>query len=641
MKKRQSKKQNTLQLSPLKKRTFTLIVLTIPFVVVVLFETGLRLVNYGGDTTLFVSTPNENSPYLGLNKNAGRRFFYRDTTFLPSPRKDLFLKKKPENGYRIFVLGGSTAAGFPYGNNLTFSRILHRRLVHTFPKKHIEVVNCAFTAINTYTLLDYTDEILAQQPDLLLVYAGHNEYYGALGVSSMESLGRQRWFVKSYLQLQRFKLFLWLRNSINAVRSALFSERKKETWDPTRTVMSRIVKDKTIPYRSSVYKKGLKQFQSNMQDIVDKAEKAGVPVILSELVSNIRDHEPFVSVETENYPAAINEYKKAQQAEQYQNFQQAKKLYYNAKDYDALRFRASEDFNAMLHELASENNIPIVPMKNYFEQASPHELFGENLIWEHLHPKSHGYFLMADAFFETIREHDYVVSDWSQVDYMPGRYYEQNWGLTKLDSVHAELSIQQLKESWPFVPGGTPNRFMTRFEPESIEEQIVYNILSRGESTLEQGHIQLASMYEKNEQYVKALREYKALIYTVPTLDVFYQPMIRLLLQMQEYRLALQILHEALWYQDTAFVYKWIGQIYLILNETERGIQFLKEALERDPEDAQSMYNLTRAYYNQGRINAGDHYLKQLRTMIEDTKEFQDLLKFRQTLLTEKQSNQN
>ena len=78
---------------------------------------------------------------------------------------NLFLKEKPANGYRIFVLGGSTTAGFPYGNNLDFARILNRRLSDQFPEKKIEIINCAMTAVNTYTVLDLMDEILEQQPD--------------------------------------------------------------------------------------------------------------------------------------------------------------------------------------------------------------------------------------------------------------------------------------------------------------------------------------------------------------------------------------------------------------------------------------------------------------------------------------------
>ncbi len=628
--KKQSPKKE-LDLSPAKKRIFTIILLAIPIVVLALFEIGLRLGNYGGDTRLFVSKPNESSPYLGLNENVGSRYFHRDS-FLPTPRKDLFLKKKPENGYRIFVLGGSTTAGFPYGNNLTFPRILHRRLANAFPEKHIEVVNCAFTAINSYTLLDFMDEILKQQPDLLLVYAGHNEYYGALGAASMESVGRQRWFVKVYLQLQHLKMFLWLRNSITDVRAALFARDVER--DPTRTIMSRIVKNKSIPFGSKLYKKGLNQFRGNMQEIINKADKAGVPIVLSQVVSNIRDHEPFISVTTPESPSAKNVYNQAQTLEREGEFEQAKTLYYNAKDYDALRFRASEDLNIILNKLAETNELPLVPMQHYFEANSPHGLVGNNLMWEHLHPKRSGYFLMAEAFFNVIRGKN-LIGDWSEVKTQPSQFYEQTWGFSKLDSVYADLAILQLKGSWPFVPEGTPNRFMLQFEPKTVEEQIVYNILSKAELTLEQGHLQLAGMYEKNGDYAKAIQEYKALIYTVPTLDLFYQPMIQLLLKLDQHKFALQVLYDALHFQDSAFVYKWIGQIYLALDDTKRGIRYLDEAIKRDPDDPQTIYNITRAYYAIGAFKNGDAYMVQLRRMINGTEELQNLVEFREVMWDE------
>ncbi|MBN1479264.1 hypothetical protein JXA70_03220 [candidate division KSB1 bacterium] len=617
------------ELSPARKRLYTLITLLIPVLFFLFLEIGLRIANYGGDTRLFVPTPSVNSPYFGLNQNVGRRYFYRDE-FTPTPRKDLFLQQKPENGYRIFVLGGSTTAGFPYGNNLTFPRILQRRLIDLFPEKHIEVVNCAFTAINTYTLLDYMDEVLQQQPDLILVYAGHNEYYGALGVASMESVGRSRWLVKTYLNLQHLKIFLWVRNSFHGLRAALSPGAASLPQDPTRTIMARIVRDKKIPYGSRLYQSGLDQFRGNMQDIIKKANKADVPIILSELVSNVRDHRPFVSIKTDDFPPALSEYEAGRNADAQADFAAAKDFYYRAKDYDALRFRASEDMNSIIHELAEMYETQVVPMKKFFEAASPNGLIGENVMWEHLHPKSNGYFLMADAFFETIRANGFIVSDWSTVKYPPADYYEQNWGLTKLDSVHAELSILQLKGGWPFMQDGTPNLFMTHFKPQSAEEQIVFDVIALGEGTLEQGHLKLAAEYEKNREYVKAFHEYKALIYTVPTLDLFYEPMIQLLINMREYHLALRVLFEALRYQDTAFVYKWIGQIYLVLDETERGIRFLQQALKREPNDDQVVYNITRAYYAIGRFQEGDALLKKLQPRIGATREFQELIEFRQ-----------
>ena len=161
----------------------------LPVVIIVLLEIGLRVFQYGGNSALFVSAPDELANYKMCNWDVARRYFFMQST-IPNPSKDLFLKKKPENGYRIFVLGGSTAAGYPYGDNVMFSRILYYRLSDAFPDKLIEVVNTAMSAINSYALLDFMDDILANKPDAILIYAGHNEFYGALGVASMESLLR-------------------------------------------------------------------------------------------------------------------------------------------------------------------------------------------------------------------------------------------------------------------------------------------------------------------------------------------------------------------------------------------------------------------------------------------------------------------
>lgn len=623
------------QLSPAKKRLFTIIAISIPIVFILILEISLRLINYGDDTTLFVSTPSEQSEFFGINRDVCKRYFYKDE-FVPSPRKDLFLKQKPENSYRIFVLGGSSAAGFPYGNNLTFSRVLQRRLMDIFPDKRIEVVNCAFTAINTYTLLDFMDEILAQEPDLLLMYAGHNEFYGALGVSSMESLGQSRWFVKAYLKLQRFKIFIWMRDTINSIRQSMSNSADNSYVDPTRTVMARIVKDKKIPYGSALYRKGIAQFRGNVDDIIKKANKAGVPIILSEVVSNVRDHKPFVSVQTEDFPPALSEYNKAQTAVAAGDFTSAKKLYTTAKDLDALRFRASEDVNNVVHDLAKKYSLPVVPMKSYFEGASPHGLIGENLMWEHLHPKSNGYFLMADAFFNTIREKQFIVNDWSQIKYPPSDFYEENWGFSTLDSVYADLGIRQLKGSWPFVQDGSPNVFMTQFKPSSVEEQIAYEIIVNGKVTLEQGHIKLAEDYEKAGDFGKAFKERMALIYTVPTLQLFYEPLVEMLVRIREYDLLIKVLQDGLHFQDTAFLYKWIGQSYLALGDAQNGIIYLEEAIKRESKDLQSVYNITRAYYNVGRVGDGDKRLDELRKVIGSTAEFQQLVEFRNKLVQNK-----
>ncbi len=591
-------KKSTPPISEEKKRLFYLFALLIPLLFFALLEIGLRIFDYGGNTDLFVSAPTEDSQYYGINRNIGRRYFFMQFT-PPLPRKDLFLKEKPANGYRIFVLGGSTTAGYPYGNNGMFTRILHRRLSDTFPDRHIEVINTAMSAVNTYTLWDYMDEILAQKPDALLIYAGHNEFYGALGVASVESLGKYPGIVKTYLKLQRYKIFVLLRDIIGNIKKWLGTGFAPEQGtNPTATMMERIVREQTIPFGSSLYEAGKKQFRQNLRDIIKKAREAGLPVVVSELVSNIRDQQPFISVEADTFPPAREIFHAARTLEKSGQYQAARKAYYRAKDLDALRFRATEEFNAIIHEVAAAFDIPVVPMTSRFEAASPHGLIGNNLMHEHLHPKIDGYFLMADAFYNTMRQASLISPHWEPRYIKPAAYYRENWGFTELDSVYAALSILQLKGGWPFKNNHGQNLALYHYKPKTKVDSVALDILKTGRITLEKGHMELANYYGRRGEPERAFAEYKALIYTVPTEDLFYENAAKALIEMQQYERALPILNEAIKYnENNFFAHKWIGQILLIQGQYEQGIPYLEKARTLKPADSQLLYNLSRAYF--------------------------------------------
>jgi hypothetical protein len=160
---------------PRRKRLFTALALAIPIIFFLFLEIVLRLLGYGGNLDLFIPAPSDFADYYMCNLDVGRRYFSMQNR-VPEPPNDMFLKNKPENGYRIFALGGSTTAGFPYPNSITWPRILEARLADVFPKKHIEMINTAMTAVNTYTVLDFVDEIISKEPDAVLIYSGHNEF---------------------------------------------------------------------------------------------------------------------------------------------------------------------------------------------------------------------------------------------------------------------------------------------------------------------------------------------------------------------------------------------------------------------------------------------------------------------------------
>jgi lysophospholipase L1-like esterase len=610
--------QERPNISSFKRRVFWIATILLPFVVLGTLEGGLRIFHYGGTIPLFVSIPDESSQYYGINLDIAKRYFTK-LSDVPTPRKDLFLKEKPRNGYRIFVLGESSAAGFPYGNNITFSRILNRRLSDAFPEKHIEVVNTGLTAINTYTELDFMDEILAQKPDAILIYTGHNEYYGALGVGSMESVGKYRWIVNASLNLQNFRTYQLVRNSISTLVQE-FSGKSSiaEAGDPSATLMERIVKKKIIPFGSENYNLGTHQFKENLNEIIRKARSAGVKVLVSELVSNIRDNEPFESVEGSNYPSAIQVYEAARRDELQGKYEEAKQKFNLAKDLDALRFRAPEEFNTIIRTVAAEYQIPVVPLVTYFESHSPHGIIGARLLHEHVHPNVDGYFLMADAFFETLRKENFIETPWHNNLIKPSEYYHARWGMTSLDSVYASDIILRLKSRWPFSKEQRPELTLALFNPLTKIDSLAAQILVAGEQTLEQGHIALARYYEGRGELQNAFHEYRALIYTVPYVDLFYEPAIKVLVEMKNYPEALDLLQDLSQYQQTAFVSQWIGQIYLLSHEISKGIVFLEKARQQGPVNSVLLYNLGRAYFTSSQFEKGNEILGQLEQSTSD-----------------------
>lgn len=291
-----AKKQDKPTASPLstsKKWVFSLLALSIPLILFAGLEFGLRWSGYGGDLRLFQKFQGYGGGELYVpNPNFAARYFV-NVRLVPTPSRDAFLVEKPKNGLRLFVMGESTTAGYPYGFNGMFSRVVKDALTDVLPEDSVEVVNIATSAVNSYTIYDQVDEILEHQPDGVLLYLGHNEFYGALGVASSESLGAFPGFVRFYLQLQRLRTFLLLREGIGKL-AAMFADGEQ-----SGTLMQRVVREQSIALDSDLYKMGRNQFESNLDVILSTFQKAGVPVFIASVTSNIRDQAPFASIDSE------------------------------------------------------------------------------------------------------------------------------------------------------------------------------------------------------------------------------------------------------------------------------------------------------------------------------------------------------
>lgn len=554
----------------MKKIVFYLILIIIPFILILVLESCLRLFNYGDNLKLFVKSETEG--YLECNQKVAKRYFSKFG--FTTPIRDIFLEKKPDNCYRIVVLGESTVIGFPYSANASFSRILRKRLQDLFPEKKIEVINLGITAINTYTLLDFTDEIIEQKPDLILIYAGHNEYYGALGVSSMENGGNKRWLKIMHMNLSHLKTYqmtqhfiAWLVNTFKPAGKELLQG----------TLMQQMVGNNTVPYKSEIYYAGINQFYTNMDELLNKYKKENIPVIISNVVSNIKDLPPFKSIELTQYPLADSVFNEAKKWESLHQFDSAKNKYKLAKELDAIRFRAPDEINKAIGELASKYNCPFVDMIAYFENASPNGIVGDNLMTEHLHPTIDGHFIMSEAFITGIKENKLISKNWDNIIIPNWHYYRENWGFTPLDSIIADLRIQHLKSGWPFKPVGTTNNFIYNYKPGSVEDSLAFMVVKYDDISAEYVHKSLAGIYEQNLKYSEAAKEYKALYTMVPEATSLYYKAAELMELSNNPLEAVKIYHDIPGY-DTSYTLKLkCGVLFYKSKKYKRAIDEIKE----------------------------------------------------------------
>ncbi|MGB5718006.1 MAG: SGNH/GDSL hydrolase family protein, partial [Gammaproteobacteria bacterium] len=423
-------------LTPAHRWLFRLSILAIPVLFFVLLEAGLRLGGYGHSYPLFIAVADAPG-YLQANPEVVRRFVVEETRepgveIWPVP----FPADKAPETLRIFVQGGSSAAGWPYGFGASLAGMLQQRLQASLPERNIEVITTAMTAVNSYTLMDFADEIIAQQPDAVLIYAGHNEYLGVLGVGSAVSAGRTRPVVLTYLALRDLRILQLLKHSYLDLTTPAASGEAPAQF--RGTLMRRIVGKSHIAFDSPLYHRGEAQFRDNLTVLLERYRDAGIAVFIGTLASNEKDLAPFASLLAEGTDvaawrrhletgvdalfdgdtdlagtsleealalddsAASVHFALGRLLEKQGEYAAARLAYLEARDRDQLRFRAPQSFNRIIRAVATEQGAKVVEVEASLLDHAAHGIIGNELMLEHLHPNLGGYFLLADAYYQAL-----------------------------------------------------------------------------------------------------------------------------------------------------------------------------------------------------------------------------------------------
>ncbi len=613
------KRHKTNDISALKKILFTLIAVSLPLLLILLLELTLRLFNYGGTLDLFVlHTQGHRSEYV-LNKDFTKRYFFHKGIKTPIPLSQTFSADKNDSTVRVFCLGASTTQGFPYQPNGSYPAILQNMLADVAPDKHIEVINCGITAITSHSVLDMEREILRNyQPDVLVIYTGHNEFYGVFGQASTLSLFKNRFLLKSFLSLQRSRLVLLTRNTINGI----FGRRLERQGDKSTTLMRLMARDIGIELSSRLMQKAQNDYRKNLRDMIRLAQKHNTKILLCTLADNQRDLPPFASKHAASFAdrdslqwqtfmrngqqffepsqcdAALDQFQQALHIDStyalthyrlahcfaaLQDSQNAKKHFQLAKDFDTIRFRAPSSFNSIIRRLAQDYDVPVVDVEESFRAQSPGGVAGFNLLFEHVHPNLNGYELIARSIAQVMKKNQTIDADWDWSRAKSDSAYMAQTAMTLVDHEVVNYTLYRLTNQWPFpAPESMPP--YKRIGSEKTEE-LARRVVDAGQGIVE-AHLDYGHELHQNNQLDAALLEYKAALAIQP-LAVTYNRLGRVYLRKTEEAFRQQ--------HDYAAA----------LSFFQHGVHYFREGLERWPDDVELNFNLGLLYFmRQDQIDA-------------------------------------
>ena len=582
--------------APLSRRryaAYAFISALLPLLLLAVIELILRLACRECGLPLFVRAPFGDGAYEIANPRVGERWF-PGLDAPPGPQPEPLALRKPERAFRVFVLGESSAAGFPYPHNATFSRVLRDMLADVMPDDSVEMVNLGIAATNSFTMLDIIGAVTERDPDAVLIYAGHNEYYGALGVAARErALAVPVAGARAWLALLRLRVVL-------AVRDAASSLMRRGRGDAAAgdervaSLMELLGKDQEYPLDGDGYREGIRQLEGNLGALLGRLREAGVPVLIGSVESNLRDHAPFAVPANEVAGGAAETYRSAQSALAAGDTAEARVLFERARDLDVVRFRAPSAFNDVIRRVAAREGTVYVPVAESFRRESRDGVPGSELFLEHVHPTRHGYALIARTFLATMLESG-VLGARARPALLaaPGVYLERQ-ALTPFDERIALHTVRTLASRWPFVPRDRQADYRATYRPTDVVDSLAFAV-SRGASWNE-AKLALAAEYERRGHPDSAAAEYAGLARDAPLFD---EPLIlqgRALTKAGRFDDAQQVLERARRIRESAAVLLALAEIALEQERRAEAIALLRRAVTIEPDHAAALYQLSLAY---------------------------------------------
>jgi len=622
----------------LKKTTiFKIIsVIVIPIVIFLIIEISLYII---GVENIYESE----DPYLGFEE-ISPLFKKQDQTQSDSVSKFVtqknklawfhyqeFKVNKPKNGFRVFCFGGSTTAGRPYGSTTAFPSWLKLSLQKIDPTKSYEVINVGGISYASYRIIILLKEMLKYQPDLFVVYTGHNEFLEDRTYETLKN--RNPLITKLDANLNKLRSYSLLKRGWQRVLNFNI-EKAQEKFRMTGEVKTLLdFSSGPDSYHRDPDKANtiLEHFRFNIERMAAISKKYNVPLIFVVPASNEKDFSPFKSehnvvlpddqrkkwediynngkifFEDRNYVDALLSFKQAMMIDsgyadlhfrlgqsfyELSKFNEAKSAFSMAIKEDIVPLRATRKIQNIVREEASLSGTSLLDLTNILENINRekinHSILGKEHFLDHVHLKIEVHQLISEELIKLIKDLNLIQTS-TNLDLVDYRGVYDSVFAT-IDSTYyrkRDLNLAKVLD-WAGKTEEANNLIMGTVSFLKNDPEAKYAV---GLMHLRRGNFDQAII-----AYQQALELDSTLADAYNTLGYIYR-------KKNNYDLALENLYSAIKYRpefDQAYFN--LGSVYYKQGRITESINALLRAIEINPYHIQALNDLGANYIEVGKL---------------------------------------
>lgn len=584
-----------------------------------------------------------------------------------------FASPKPAGTYRVFCLGGSTTYGRPYDDATSFAGWLRELLPEVDRSQQWEVINAGGISYASYRVAAVMEELSQYQPDLFIVYTGHNEFLENRTYSELiADPPSQRKLVATLAKTRTFSAlhrFLRPPPKLDGKRFELAGE--------VDAVLDHTVGPDSYHRDDELKDQIVEHFRFNLARMVQIARDADAEIVFVTPSSNLKDSSPFKSENRANisskakakwnaaYDKGLSHAKDGRHKlalaaftqaaaidDQHANlhfeigrtlftqkrYPEATKAFRRAREEDVCPLRALTEMSTIVRDIAGNSDSPLVDFEAIVSgetlKTHGHNIPGRELFLDHVHPTIEGHKLLAVAIIERLAEQGIVgaSSGWKngvvprvakkvEASLFPERRAGALRNLAKVlnwAGKHDEagrLALEALKilpdDPEALVIGGAYLKSQRRFD-EAI--RLLAKAIETRPQDVETRRLYADALFNAGN-FESALDEYETLVAVDPDDLRARDSMGAALSRLERYAEAVEqfetVLKQGL---NDANVHYNLGVAQSQLGQRAKAVFHLSEAIRLNSRDAEAHYELARIYVETKQIDkAGEHLRQALR----------------------------